>query len=888
MKFLSHSLCAALITCSSFSTVEAKDSQTDSHTQSENEANRSALELINRVVPQHAHHFIVDTSLAPKDGKNVFRVSDQDGKILLQGDNGVSVASALYWYLKNRTACDISWCGDQLDLPVQLPKVGDAIELSTLHNHRVNFNYCTLSYSGSFWDWDRWQREIDFMAMQGINMPLAAVGLEAVWYNTLTKLGWTDIEARSFLVGPAYQAWQWMTNIEGIGGPLPKTWIDSRAKLGKQIIDRQRALGMTPIQQGFTGFVPLLSMKKFPDANIAKSQKKWGNISYTAQLDPLDPLFKKFGKTFLAEQEQLFGTSHYYGCDPFHEGKPPVEGDQYLVAVGKEIDQLLKEHDPKSICVMQSWSIRKAIATAFEKERMLIVDLGGKRHVRYEEFWGYDFVSGRLHNFGARINLHGDLANLSTNPFAQIPKEYKGSAGMGMFMEGITQNPVYYALAYDMIWRDKAVDLTTWLEDYATRRYGAPSDAANQAWQLLLKGPYKENTDGVEKSSIIAARPAIHKVKSGPNAGIHIPYNPLDLLEAWSLLLSDSDKLKASQGYQYEVVDIGRQVLSNHGQDLFQRIREAYESKDLKAFRIATNNFYELLSDVDTLLATRTEFSFGKWVSDARALGTTAEEKDLYEHNARSLVTVWGPPESPLYFDYAWKEWSGLISTFYLPRWKMFHAEIEKKLINNEHYNETDLPLTHSRQSWRANDIYEKLADFETGFTYGHAEFTAANTSGDSVVIAQAMFTKYAANIEAELNKSKSAQSKRTKDQQASTISEWLITDFDSTKKSSSIEHNITSRLDGSGTYEIKINYTKGRGFLDVTEAQLLANGKVISTNRNKSSLGSRRGDGFYQLKLDEHAFGTEYTVKITARVTKDKSTDELSSQGAISLNKIQ
>jgi hypothetical protein len=150
------------------------------------------------------------------------------------------------------------------------------------------------------------------------------------------------------------------------------------------------------------------------------------------------------------------------------------------------------------------------------------------------------------------------------------------------------------------------------------------------------------------------------------------------------------------------------------------------------------------------------------------------------------------------------------------------------------------------------------------------------------------MFTKYAASIEEELNKSKLAESKRSKDQQASIFSEWQITDFDSTKKSSSIERNITSRLDGSGTYEIKIDYNKGRGFLDVTEAQLLANGKVISSDKHRSSLGSRRGNGCYLVRLDEHAFGTKYSVKIIARVTKDNSTDELSSLGAISLNKIK
>ena len=37
-------------------------------------------------------------------------------------------------------------------------------------------NVCTFGYSYAHWDWKRWEREIDWMALNGINMPLAFVG----------------------------------------------------------------------------------------------------------------------------------------------------------------------------------------------------------------------------------------------------------------------------------------------------------------------------------------------------------------------------------------------------------------------------------------------------------------------------------------------------------------------------------------------------------------------------------------------------------------------------------------------------------------------------------------------------------------------------------------
>lgn len=104
---------------------------------------------------------------------------------------------------------------------------------------RVYMNYCTHSYSAAWWNWDRWEYEIDMMALNGINMPLAITGTEAVWYATLLDLEFTDEEARDFLAGPAFLAWQLMTNLEHHGGPLPMSWIKSHEELGKKILERE-------------------------------------------------------------------------------------------------------------------------------------------------------------------------------------------------------------------------------------------------------------------------------------------------------------------------------------------------------------------------------------------------------------------------------------------------------------------------------------------------------------------------------------------------------------------------------------------------------------------------------------------------------------------------
>ncbi len=86
---------------------------------------------------------------------------------------------------------------------------------------------------------------------------------------------------------------------------FPKSWIDSHIRLGKQIIQRELELGMQPIQQGFSGYVPRELKAKYPHAKI-QQQPSWCAFTGVAQLDPTDSLFQVIGHDFLEEQKKLF------------------------------------------------------------------------------------------------------------------------------------------------------------------------------------------------------------------------------------------------------------------------------------------------------------------------------------------------------------------------------------------------------------------------------------------------------------------------------------------------------------------------------------------------------------------------------------------------------
>ncbi len=703
-------------------------------------------DLIGRFLPGHETDFLLET-IPAEDSLDTWELDAANGKIVLRGNNTGALAAAFGWYMKYTLNANISWCGKRI--PVS---TGDTLPLPDFYRrvirqkYRVYMNYCTHSYSASWWDWERWEYEIDMMALNGINMPLAITGTEAVWYKTLLDLGFTDPEARTFLAGPAFFAWQWMTNLEGHGGPLPMSWIEMRAELGKKIMERMLAFDMKPIQQGFSGCVPNLMPEKYPETKFL-IKKTWNNIGHTTEIEPLEPLFQKVGSVFLKNQQMLFGTYGFYASDPFHEGVPPVDGAEYLRTVGKTISDLYASFDRNYVWVMQAWSIRKDIVMAVPKEHLLILDLDCQFPVRHEGYWGYDYVVGRLHNFGARMSsLHGDMHRAAANGYLMAKKYAPAACGTGLFMEGIGQNPAFYDLSLEMLTRSDEVDPYEWSMAYVRRRYGVEgkdAETAEAAWKLILDRIYVPGTDYVERGTVLCTRPCLKLRGTGPCDSFEIHYPNSVLLEIIKLLRSIPSR---TEGFLYDLNDFCRQLLSNYAQKLYSEVSGAYLEKRYGDFSVKKEEFLTLLEEIDRMLAIRPEWTLQKWIADARALGTTKEEKDLYEYNARMQITIWGNEEDSLLFDYAWKEWSGLIGDYHKVRWQKFFAMLEEEAAKGADYPayEDSLRVFENRIVWHASDFYKALGDWESAWIHSTDAIPLPEVNDEYVFD---LIEKYAAKI---------------------------------------------------------------------------------------------------------------------------------------------
>ena len=691
-------------------------------------AETSIRNLVERIAPGRGADFGFE-AIPPDNGKDVFEIETQAGRVVLRGNTVLSALVGLNWYLKHYCHCHISLNGRQLDLPASLPPVPKKVRVVSWAPVRYFLNYCTFSYSMSWWDWDQWEKFIDWMALNGVNLPLAVTGQEALWQAVGRRFGMTDAEIRAFLAGPPYLPFQWMGCLDGHGGPLPANWIPQHVDLARKIVARERELGMTPVLQGFTGHVPGALVAKFPGTSVQRVH--WIEFD-TYMLDPRDPLFQKLGSAFIEEQTMLFGTNHRYAADSFIEMTPPSGDLRYLAEIGRAIYDSMAQADPQAVWLLQGWTFMnqgqfwsqdriKAFLGAIPDERLLVLDLFCDNHpvwIETQGFYGKPWVWSFVYLFGDNTILgasgplpkFNDLAAVRKNPVGQ------SLSGVGLMMEGYGHNPMIFDLMFELAWRDD-VELKLWMQEFCRFRYGRTNAHAQDAWETLRTTLYNRATGG---QTIVTAFPAMGRS--------YTRYPTAALARAWRLLLHAAPELGATETYRHDLVNIARQGLSNHAGMLYATTMATYQAKDSAAYRQASAVFLQLIRDLDELLATNDQFLLGKWLEDAKRWGATEEDRMRLEWNARRILTLWGT--GPSLRDYAWKEWSGLLTGFYAKRWEIFFRYQQEALDTGRPFD----PGACQADLYRFENDWAKATE-----TY------PTKAKGDSIAVAQDLFDKYMA-----------------------------------------------------------------------------------------------------------------------------------------------
>ena len=670
--------------------------------------------------------FVLDPSLNSK--QEVFVLGSEDGKILVKGTTISAITTGLGWYLNHIAHINIAWnslnektvavknenapYADLSNLPLPTAEethVSDA-------KYRYCLNTCTFGYSMTSWTWTRWQQEIDWMALHGINMPLQLVGLEEVWRKFLTmeeggkrKYGYDDESAKAFVAGPAFIAWWAMNNLEGWGGTGSGTksggtwagaggvqddaWYVRQTELAGKIVDAQRALGMQPVLPGWSGMVPTNFSEKSGYATRGNGGNWAGDFVRPLLLSVSNDNYAEIAADYYACLKEVMGESQYYSMDPFHEGGGAGTMEDY-----EALYAAMEAAKPGSQWVIQQWqwsATQKYSLTAVPAGRLVVLDLFSDGSPAFDNYNGYapqDAVFCAIPNFGGRSGLMGRLQNVTDNYF-KFKGKYASIKGIGAAPEAIEQTPVTYDLIFQLPWMNGVKpDVAAWVDNYAVARYGQDNAVVKEAWSLLRQGPLNYGADGIQGpvEDVWAARPnldakpASYWGKTLNHAGgTYTKSRRQMLIDATYKLLSQQEALGMAAGsvyesnYNYDLVEFGGGVMADYAYDLLLGIKEARNAGNTALYESRRDAFLQLILDMDAFKGTNLNFRLGKWTQEARdaageVKGATTATPDWYEfNNARTIVSTWSSPGTNLN-DYSYRSWQGLLKDLYYPRWKHY------------------------------------------------------------------------------------------------------------------------------------------------------------------------------------------------------------------------
>ena len=635
--------------------------------------------------------FTFELAANMQNDNDYYELNMVDGKVHIKGNDGVSLASGVNYYYKNYCHVMISEQANQTKMPEAIVPVEGTIRRETPYKVRYAFNYCTLDYTFAFFDEEAFQKEYDWLALSGVNVVLDLAGQEAVWIRFLMNFGYSFDEAKDWLSGPSYYAWQFMDNLEIFGGPIPDGWITDRLNMARENQRWKRSLGMDTVLQGYAGMVPT-NFAEYQDVDILK-QGGWCGLDRPDMIRTDGELYDQYAGLFYEAQEWAFGdTTDYYAADPFHEGgiRPSDLSDATISA---EVLESLLRYDSDAVWMVQAWwsnptnDLLKGMGE-YRQDHVMILDLTGLEAPKWNstaygdtvlesaEFNGTDWVWCMLENYGGNPSMDGQLAKIAHD----IPAAYQEAQhmkGIGIISEATYDNPVIYDLIFDMAWTEETQDIDGWLDDYVLRRYGAYSMSAREAWNLLEQTVYHRSGNTAQ---VMAALPE--------NVGrTSLPYNPQLLERAFELLLEDFDLLSASEAYRYDLTEIMRQMVNNYAVRQYNNVIDAYEAGDLETFRIEKAKFLNAFDVCDLIQGTQQDQLAGEWIGKAEDWAIRYDDFawDCLTMNAKALITTWaGAASASALPDYAYRNYQGMMIDLYKARWERLLDERERYLIDQD------------------------------------------------------------------------------------------------------------------------------------------------------------------------------------------------------------
>jgi len=569
--------------------------------------------------------------------------------------------------------------------------------------YRYYLNQVTYSYSQAWWGFDRWEKELDWMSLRGVNLCLAHVAQETIWYRVWNKIFENSFRSGEFFTSVPYLSWNRMGNIQALGNRISPPWYDLQLSLQHKILNRMIELGIDPILPAFNLHVP----KQLETKNKEQSSY-WSGFTddkYTAvdRLSPNDPMANRISKMFiqeqLAEYRQLSTLKQtYFSLDIFNEMDP---GTTDVKAAFSAVAQPILDTDKRSILVVQMWTFAHSPQTwtnrkvqkfmdAVPSQRSIYLDLHGDKRPMWNRLRNVlrgdeMLIWTLLHNFGGNKGMAGELREVGS----QIQRVLPYVRGIGLAMEGIEQNEMIYDYVLSRAWTlNDYESIQEWISKWAIARYHSGDALGNyfavKAWRCAADTVYARSSSlsgwGNTKS-VLELRPGYYMRFKDFQPTV-FSYRPTEFARCAAYLVDAAIRTgcNTSQSLSYDVVDFIRQVLSDRALIYSERYREAVIENSDESPEAIGSRILEILNQTRWLLD-----QHWRWRRTMIDVDWNMVDLGQFE-DFKTLFTMWSPHSSLLH-SYASRMSAELLQHVYQPRWELFLARSKSLKLRTAYIN---------------------------------------------------------------------------------------------------------------------------------------------------------------------------------------------------------
>ena len=630
----------------------------------------------------------------PKDagGCDSYSYSVKGKTLVVKASSPVAACRGFYDYVKSKGAGIASWSGNRFVVPEDMHT--EPRSVTSAYRHHQYFNVVTYGYTAPFWDEARWDRELDWMALHGIDMPLLLLAQEQIYREVFLDMGLTEQEIDAWEVGPAHLPWMRMGNLSGnsFDGPLGRDWNERQVALCHHVIDRMRRLGMKPICPAFGGFVPK-DFVKHHDGTIDYTGWDWvAQDTRNFRLNPGSESFAEVGTRFIRKWEETFGKCQYYLSDSFNEMEIPQD-KALMTSYGDAIYKSICDANPDAVWTMQGWTVGfqrnswgngifEALVQNVPDDKFLLLDMATDYNrawwnttynwEHYDGFYGKPWIWSVIPNMGGKTAFTGIIDYYANGRLDAQRSASRGNlTGYGIAAEGVENNEILYELITDGGWTGAtdSIDVAAWLADYAKCRYGAYDDQDRQWHEALRRSVYNGFYDHPQFAWQVR-----HNIVGRGS----VQLNDIFYATAESIF-ADGEKLKARLKtmddkatclLQADLIEAAAMYVAGKVEVINSGIRRAVEADNKTLANDLLRELATLMLRLDRSLAAHPLYNLERWEEQAMRMAASDSYKKRNAVNARRIVSVWygnhdhGTPVN----DYACRLWAGLIRDYYLPR----------------------------------------------------------------------------------------------------------------------------------------------------------------------------------------------------------------------------